>query len=941
MISHFDDSLGQRNRISRVSTIIYAALTAVALLHLLSSAPSFYNSYKAYQQANTVYRLNSINDDLYGAVDNLGFERGRVNVVLNDAGPLELMAKNRKFISERRAEANAALSQALMKLEKSGFNKANQQIADIRQLRTTIDDLRAKTSAAMLLPKDARDKELTQQWFAAMSSYIEKIEALLLVISADISDADGMIARYASLKYTTLSLRNSAGPEISILSGTMLSQTPITTKQINQIDQQQTITRLHFKNLETLAKPLANANINRSLGSLKEFYQSEYLPYRNAVYTAAVSGTAYPYSQPVFLSQGVKTLEQISKFNKLLIATTKTYAEQHRSQNAQAIVIQLSSSLASLVIIILIFCFVHYRVIHPLSQITSAIRRLAAKDLSITIPAIASDNEIGELASALQVFRNMTVQVDDDMKTMKHLQASLQESHNLLNTLSQQIPGMIYQFKLQPDESSFFPYVSDGIQELYGIQPDAVKQSAQPFWDAIHPDDVAMVRKALHDSAVTLKPWELGFRIISPGKSWRWHYGFARPERLSDGSTLWHGFINDISPLKEMEAELIAARNAADAANQSKSEFLANMSHEIRTPLNGIVGMLQLLHFTPITREQQEYLQAIDISATNLLAIINDILDLSKIEAGKVELEETTFSLQNCINDVILMQRSKAFEKGIQTDTFMAPDLPLKICGDQLRVKQVLLNLLNNAVKFTEQGMISITASLLDAVENQVVIRMAVSDTGIGMSPEVLCKVFEPFTQADTSTTRRFGGTGLGLSICRQLAELMGGRIWAESTEGTGSKFYLDLPFFLPTDMSESDASPHAIEQQCTTGRALTILVAEDNPMNLRTATLLLQKSGHHVRFAQNGQEAFQQWHKGGIDIILMDINMPVMSGTEALENIRNEELKTGGAHLPVIALTADALRGSEEKYLAAGFDAYLSKPFQYKQLMQTITLLT
>ncbi|MDD2501724.1 MAG: histidine kinase dimerization/phospho-acceptor domain-containing protein, partial [Geobacter sp.] len=691
--SHSDAPPVQRSRISRVSTIIYAALTAVALLHLLSSVPSLYSSYKAYQQANTVYRLNSINDDLYDAVDNLGFERGRVNVVLNDAGPLELMAKNRKFISERRAEANAALSQALIKLETSGFTKAQQQIAEIRQLKSTIDDLRAKTSAAMLLPKDARDNVLTQQWFAAMSSYIEKIDALLLVISADISDADGMIARYASLKYTTLSLRNSAGPEISILSGTMASKTAITTKQINQIQQQQIITGLHFKNLETLAKPLANATISRSLDTLKAFYQSEYLPYRNAVYTAAVSGMPYPYSQPVFLSQGVKTLEQISTFNKLLITTTKTYAEQNRSKNAKAIVMQLSSSLASFSIIILIFCFVHYRIIRPLSQLTSAIRHLAAKDLSIPIPTIAPDSEIGELASALHVFRNMAVQIDDDMTIMKQLQARLQESHNLLNTLSQQVPGMIYQFNLLPDDSSFFPYVSDGIQNLYGIQPDAVKLTAQPFWDAIHPDDVAMVRNALHDSAVTLKPWELGFRIMSPEKGIQWHYGFARPEKLPDGSTLWHGFINDISSLKEMEAELIAARTAADAANQSKSEFLANMSHEIRTPLSGIIGMLQLLQFTPLTEVQQEYLQAIDISATNLLTIINDILDLSKIEAGKVELEETAFSLQNCINDVILMQRSKAFEKGLQTDTRIAPDLPLLVCGDQLRVKQVLLNL--------------------------------------------------------------------------------------------------------------------------------------------------------------------------------------------------------------------------------------------------------
>jgi len=389
--------------------------------------------------------------------------------------------------------------------------------------------------------------------------------------------------------------------------------------------------------------------------------------------------------------------------------------------------------------------------------------------------------------------------------------------------------------------------------------------------------------------------------------------------------------------LRRTQEEIIKSKDMALAAAKAKAIFLANISHEIRTPMNGIIGMIDILKRTPLTPQQLEYLEIIGISGENLLMIINDVLDFSKIEAGQITFEHIRFNLSDEVSEVIKILRYKAIQKNLELSFEIDENVPQLLVGDPLRLKQVLINLCNNSIKFTSEGYVHVKVGLNELNDCNAYLHFEIQDTGIGISPENQAKLFKSFAQAEASTTRKFGGTGLGLAISKNLVELMNGKIGIISEEGKGAIFHFDAEFSIPLEEFSEEES-QKMEESFNAEKKLKILLAEDNVINQKVAILNLEKLGHSVITVESGTQAIEKFISDSPDVIFMDIQMPEMDGVEATKRIRELEKKNEVSfRIPIVAMTANTLKSDKEIFITSGMDDYLTKPFNVSDLIRVL----
>ncbi|MFA7359608.1 MAG: PocR ligand-binding domain-containing protein [Candidatus Kapaibacterium sp.] len=507
----------------------------------------------------------------------------------------------------------------------------------------------------------------------------------------------------------------------------------------------------------------------------------------------------------------------------------------------------------------------------------------------------------------------------------KKAEDALEYNHKMLLKLSNQVPGVIYQYRLYKDGSSCFPFASEGMNEIYEYSPQELKEDATPVFGRLHPEDIQHVSDLIFESARTLNVFYCEFRVVLPEKGLRWRFSHAVPERMDDGSTLWHGIIYDITERKKTEEELIRAKEKAEESDKLKSAFLANMSHEIRTPMNGILGFAQLLKEPKLTgEEQQSFINIIEKSGARMLNIINDIIDISKIESGLsiVKLSESNINQQ--IEYIYTFFKPEADSKNlILSYNNSLPDAEAVIITDKEKLYAILTNLVKNSIKFSNRGTIKFGYK-----KNKDHLEFYVKDEGIGIPKDRQEEIFKSFVQADISDKMAFQGSGLGLAITKAYVEMLGGEIRVESDAGQGAAFFFTIPFTFSKEnkiVSNVKIGRKKDEQL----RKLKILIVEDDEESKFLLELMVKKYSKHTLTASSGADTLKIYRSNpDIDLILMDLKMPNMNGYETTREIRKSD-----NNIIIIAQTAYALAGDEEKAITAGCNGYLPKPLKQESI--------
>ena len=895
----------------RLFTMVGLGMAAVVLASGVISGRVMIQQWDTYHAVQDARAAAKVMRQALEAATLVSKERGPANSVMGSDLPMppalgEHLAASRRNTDAAVAGVSAALAATPYSRSDAVAAAMGAVTAHLAHARDTIDRLAAR-------PLGARNGPEITAAVNDMIAVIPEFAPGVNAMEATLARSNPMLINFVVVARLATEMRDYAGQLGSVFAAPLSRGRPLTTEERARIERLSgMIEGLNLQIRQTQSKTNGDRVLQNSLAAIdRHFFGAG----RALVARTAAAGQGdgqHQISMAAFTDAYVPEMGPIvdlrdAAVQRILDLIDLQYRDARRVLLLNAVAVALA-----LLVVLRVAWLIRRRVSRPLMQVSRTLRAMATGQTGLVVPDSSRQDEIGDVVRAVKAFHTAQDERKRNLMELQKFKAIVESTDDAI--ISKTLDGVITSW-------------NRGAERIFGYAADeAIGKSMLTLM--LVPAD------RQNEEMELLNHISRGERVEN----------FETVRRCKDGHLIdisatispiqdEHGravgtskIARDITARKRADAELRDSKLAAESANRAKSIFLANMSHEIRTPLGGVVGTADLLAATPLPPEQADYVQTIRASALALLAVVDDILDLSKLDAGHIEVEAAPFALGQVLDDIALILRPRAMESGIGFTVAVAEGVPAAVLGDATRLRQVLLNLASNAVKFTEDGKVTVRVSS----ERDGEVAFEIRDTGIGIDARAQDRLFEEFSQADSGIARRYGGTGLGLSICRRLVELMGGTIAVDSRLGHGSTFRVVLPLpatCLPAP-APGPAGPAALPP-------LDILLAEDNPVNAKVLEAILHRAGHRVTLAGDGRAAVDAAAARPFDAILMDMQMPLMDGLKATRAIR--DLPPPFSAVPIIALTANAFRSDRDRCLAAGMDDYLSKPVDKTRLERTL----